>query len=65
VLQCVSNKADTNFQEVLGGHPATRAIWLTSGRMQRPIAGGLLIGVAICAMHYAGMAALDLPAVGN
>jgi signal transduction histidine kinase len=25
-------------------------------------AGGLLIGAAICAMHYVGMAALDLPA---
>ncbi len=26
------------------------------------VAGGLLTGVAICAMHYVGMAALDLPA---
>ena len=26
-------------------------------------AGGLLIGVAICAMHYVGMVALDLPAI--
>ena len=44
---------------------AITLVWLGMGialRFDRPVVGGALIGVAIGAMHYTGMAALRVPA---
>lgn len=40
----------------------TAAGMVVAARCERPTAGGLVIGVAVAAMHYTGMAALRIPA---